>query len=196
MPLSARLRHLGLVPGSPAACRGPAFILRRIGAALGFLMAEIIRNVLIALATIATASTIPTLAACQQLSREEAATLTELSSEMTECAAFFVVSSTCFVDHPDPRAADLVRDYRQAADRILKLAFETGKPAGLTMEGLASQHRLAGAAMRTSINNSCANISILAEKYGMFCQQLAQNPVVRLNELIAGKRCNGSYRCD
>jgi hypothetical protein len=55
---------------------------------------------------------------------------------------------------------------------------------------------MAGAAMMASMNKSCANMSIINEKYGVFCQQLAQSPDVRLKELMAGKRCNGSCRCD
>jgi hypothetical protein len=119
--------------------------------------------------------------------------LNELSSEMTECSVYFIVSSTCF--KKDPQAADMVRDYRRAADKIAELALTTGGAVGLSVQGLAARQKLMFEDMMTSTSKNCTNLSVLLERYSRFCKQLAQAPDDRLKELLSGKTCTGSYRC-
>ena len=131
----------------------------------------------------------------QNATREQANdALNELSSEMTECSVYFIVSSTCFRDYP--QAVDMIRDYRRAADKIAQLALTAGSPIGLSVQGLAARQKLMFEDMKTSIGKSCTNLSILQERYSGFCKQLAQAPDNRLKELLSGKTCNGSYRCE
>jgi hypothetical protein len=130
----------------------------------------------------------------QNVSRERVNdALNELSSEMTECSVYFIVSSTCFRD--EPKAVATVRDYRRAADEIAQLALKTGEPIGLSVQALAARQKLMFGDMMNSTGKSCVNVSVLLERYGTFCKQLAQTPDTRLKELLSGKACSGSYRC-
>lgn len=122
--------------------------------------------------------------------------LNQLSSEISECATYFIVTSQCFANFPDPRAANAVAGYKQAADNLQAEAFKLGKPGGTTMEAIFARSKMMMDRHMARINKNCANVSILQERYTAFCGLLTQNPDQRIVELFAGKRCNGSYRCD
>lgn len=122
--------------------------------------------------------------------------LNQLSSEMSECATYFIVTSQCFADFPDPRAAKAVADYKRAADNLQAEAFKVGKPGGTTMEAIFARSKMMMDRHMARINKNCANVSILQERYSGFCGLLSQSPDQRVKELLAGRRCSGSYRCD
>jgi hypothetical protein len=123
-------------------------------------------------------------------------TVVELSNEMVECQAYFVVSATCFRDFLDPAAAPgAVRDYMNAADHMGQLALETGNRAGVTADAIRARMNLMTEAMMTSMNKNCANLSILAWQYGRFCKELSTQPEIRLRQITSGHICDAGYRC-
>lgn len=122
--------------------------------------------------------------------------LNQLSSEMSECATYFIVTSQCFADFPDRRAAGAVANFKQAADNLQAEAFRLGKPGGTTVEAIFARSKMMMERHMASINKNCANVSILQERYTAFCALLTQNPDQRIKELLVGVQCNGSYRCE
>ena len=115
---------------------------------------------------------------------------------MSECATYFIVTSQCFADFPDRRAAGAVANFKQAADNLQAEAFRLGKPGGTTVEAIFARSKMMMERHMASINKNCANVSILQERYTAFCALLTQNPDQRIKELLVGVQCNGSYRCE
>jgi hypothetical protein len=122
--------------------------------------------------------------------------LGQLSSEMLECSVYFLVNVSCLNDSLDPRAPGLARTYFAAGDKMLKLGISTGKSVGVSDESAAAFTRM----MTTTLfgermHSNCVNISVLLERYSNFCKQLSEDADPRLEELLEGKTCTGSYRC-
>ena len=108
----------------------------------------------------------------------------ELSSEMTERGQYFLVSWACFKDFPHPQAEAAAKEYRAASDQISELALQVGKSVGMNVQAATARMRLANDAMNKKINNNCANVSILQERYATFCKGLSQRPDQRFKELV------------
>ena len=123
-------------------------------------------------------------AATPQTKTDKDWALNELSSEMTECGQYFLVSWACFKDFPSPQAQASANVYRQASDQISTMAFQIGKTVGLSEEAVGARMRLANESLTNDINKNCTNISILQERYSTFCKSLNQQPDQRLKELV------------
>jgi hypothetical protein len=108
----------------------------------------------------------------------------ELSSEMTECGQYFLVSWACFKDFPSTRAEAAAKVNRAASDQISELALRVGKSIGMSEQAVAARARLANDTLNKEINNNCANLSILQERYANFCKKLSRRPDERLKELV------------
>jgi hypothetical protein len=108
----------------------------------------------------------------------------ELSSEMTECGQYFLVSWACFKDFPNPQAEVVAKEYRAASDQISDLALQVGKSVGVSEQAVLARMRLANDALTKEINKNCANVSILQERYATFCKGLSQRPDQRFKELV------------
>jgi hypothetical protein len=123
-------------------------------------------------------------AATPQTKTDKDWALNELSSEMTECGQYFLVSWACFKDFPSPQAQASANVYRQASDQISTMALQIGRTVGLSDEAIGARMRLANESLTNDINKNCTNISILQERYSTFCKSLNQQPDQRLKELV------------
>ena len=138
------------------------------------------------IAIIAIALSTATAAIAQDQQREDTKrALNEISGEMTECSAYFLISAQCIESHPDPRSPRIANDLRQAAKKIETLAITTGRSIGITDEAFAARTKLAFEKLMTSINNNCVNIAVLLDRYNNLCKQLNLDPDSRLKELLA-----------
>ena len=81
-----------------------------------------------------------------------------------------------------PEAAAKVN--RSAADQIGELALRVGKSIGMSEQAVTARARLANDTLNKEINNNCANLSILQERYANFCKKLSRRPDERLKELV------------
>ncbi len=121
--------------------------------------------------------------------------LNELTGEMLECSVYYVISANCIEGHPDPDAPRLVKTYKGLANDILALAIKTGKSGGVSEDAVNARLTPVSKDLMGSIGNKCVMINVLFDRYDNFCKQLARNVDARLNELLAGKKCSGMYRC-
>jgi hypothetical protein len=77
-------------------------------------------------------------AAAQSHQEHMAEAVLETASEMQECTVYFVVSSTCFIE----QSPTMVKQYRDAADRMGELALKSAKTLGMSTEAFTARHSL------------------------------------------------------
>ncbi len=135
-------------------------------------------GVLMALATTTSA------AAAQSNQEHMAEAVLETASEMQECTVYFVVSSSCFIE----QSPTMVKQYRDAADRMGELALESAKTLGMSTEAFIARHSLMGEKMMEDMGKSCINVAVLQRRYAKVCQRLSQSADTRLLEWIACKK--------
>jgi len=129
------------------------------------------------------------------LQKNKMAALNELSGEYLECSAYFTVTAYCMAGYPAPTVPKLLRDYQSSAKTALGLATSTGRAVGLTSASVEATSKLVATSQMQSINDGCANIRDLSQRYDAFCKKLLQVPDERFAELLAGKICTGLFRC-
>jgi hypothetical protein len=108
----------------------------------------------------------------------------ELSSEMTECAQYFLVSSLCFKNFPNPEAEATANEYHALSDQLQVLAIQVANSVGVSQEAALARMRLTNKSLVDAIHKDCGNISILLERYATFCKALVQEPDQRFRELV------------
>lgn len=109
----------------------------------------------------------------------------ELSSEMSQCSAFFAISAQCFERYPDSRAQQIASQFRQTADSTGIIAKDIGKTAGVSQAAIDARLKQDFRDQSRLIKNSCINLSVIQNRYGNFCKRIAQDPVARLDVLKA-----------
>ena len=119
----------------------------------------------------------------------------ELSGELLECSAYYLVASGCIEHSTNPGAPEVARDYKKAAERLSTMGFDLGLSIGKSKEALLALGKLSMNKQMAAIKKNCMNAAVLLERYANFCKQLAEQPESRAKELMEGKFCNGSYRC-
>ena len=129
------------------------------------------------------------------LQKNKMAALNELSGEYLDCSAYFTVTTHCMSGYPAPTVPKLLRDYQSSAKTALGLAISTGRVVGLTSASVEATSKLVVASQMQSVNDGCANIRNLSQRYDAFCKNLLQVPDKRFAELLAGKICTGLFKC-
>lgn len=125
----------------------------------------------------------------------EGTALNEISGEMLECSVYFQIAASCVRGHPDPNVPKLIADLKARSEKIGILGMKIGRTVGVTDDAVAARMKLMNVDMMKRLNNNCTNISILLERYSDFCKQLVENADPRLDEIMHGKVCTGSYKC-
>jgi hypothetical protein len=115
----------------------------------------------------------------------------ELVGELLECAVYFDMSQVCVGD----QSASLVKTLAKASETVRTLAIDLGSQIGVTQEGILSYTRLVTEKMMNDQGRSCVNASVNIERYNNFCAKLSRQVDWRLEELHAGQKCSGSYKC-
>jgi hypothetical protein len=121
--------------------------------------------------------------------------LSELSREMLECAAFFASRAQCLKSGSAPAADGAVAEAVTASGEVRDFAIEAGRAMGMSEADLAARQKSVTDAMMKSVGTDCTNIGVTVERYAAFCGQVRQNKDQRLRELIAGETCTHAYRC-
>jgi hypothetical protein len=121
--------------------------------------------------------------------------LSELSREMLECAAFFASRAQCLNSGPAPSANGAVAESVTASGELRDFAIEASRAMGMSDADLAARQQSVIDAMTKSVGTNCTNIGVTVERYAAFCGQVRQNKDQRLRELIAGETCTHAYRC-
>jgi hypothetical protein len=121
--------------------------------------------------------------------------LSELSREMLECAAFFASRAQCLKGGSAPAAASDVAESVTASNELRNFATEASRAMGTSDADLTARQKSLTDSVTKSVGTDCANIGVTVERYAAFCGQLRQNKDQRLRELIAGELCTHAYRC-
>jgi hypothetical protein len=108
----------------------------------------------------------------------------ELSSELTECAQYFLISSVCLKNFPNPDAESTANDYLAMSNKYQLLALQIAESAGISEEAALARMRLINKTLTETIHKDCGDISILLERYATFCKTLTQQPDQRFKELV------------
>lgn len=119
----------------------------------------------------------------------------QFTGEMMECVAYFTVAAQCLAGNPDPTVSQQIANLKRNANEIGALAVTAGTPIGLNEDDFGALIVMARRDIAASMNESCANISVPADRYADFCKLMLTRATLRLQELLQGKKCNGSYRC-
>ena len=117
----------------------------------------------------------------QELTNGQKNALSELSSEQTQCYAYFVVSARCM---KMSGANNVGKRFDGAADAILSQVIFSAKKAGLLDAAVTARVVLAIKDMARQTAKSCSNYSILLNEYGDSCKALAENPGPRFETLL------------
>ncbi len=118
-----------------------------------------------------------------QETKLQQAALSELSSELTECAVYYSLGAQCVENSPG-HSNDTVERSRAVANSLVHMAEQFGRAGGVSQKAMEARIRLYADQMFKEIENSCANISILMEKHGQSCRRLAEAPNTRLQEIL------------
>jgi hypothetical protein len=109
--------------------------------------------------------------------------LHEASSEAAQCVAYYAFAQKC-ADNGGQTA--LSAQLQQGFDSASKIQFMNGKAAGMSDQALLASLKLALDAAKTSIGDSCVNISILIAEYAKPCKVLLEHPEDRIETLMHG----------
>jgi hypothetical protein len=115
------------------------------------------------------------------LSKEEA--LHEFSSECAQCAAYFGLTSKCFVGSGQLQG-DNEASIEESRNFFYQLQYATGKLAGLPDEAIEAHFAMVLDSINNDIDKNCVNISVIIKKYAKFCKALAENPDQLLDQLM------------
>jgi len=105
----------------------------------------------------------------------------EFASVHLSCSAFYTIVATCAEHSGYP---DSAKKAEVSAEGMLNRGIEYTKEAKLLDNTVAARYELATSQMMSDTKNSCANISILLSKYGLFCKSLAENPISEFSKII------------
>ena len=126
---------------------------------------------------------------------DKAGAVVDLIGEQIECAAYFRMTSGCLAKQPEEKAKALAKTYEQQAVTMFGNAVQLGIPNGLTVDGAAAFLKTMATNTDNAMEGHCINIGVIFQRYSAFCKALHENPEARVSELLAGKRCSGSYQC-
>ena len=85
---------------------------------------------------------------------------TELSSELTECWAYFTISAECVKRMPNPEARTVANNLTQSAAEVLARAGVAGTAGGIMEEALLARMEAQMKDTSARIDSNCGNISI------------------------------------
>jgi hypothetical protein len=109
--------------------------------------------------------------------------LHEASSEAAQCVAYYAFAQKCA---ENGGRTELAARLQHAIDSASYIQFTSGKAAEMSNEALLASSKLALDVAKTSIGDSCVNISILIAKYANFCRFLLEHPDDRIQTLMQG----------
>jgi len=106
----------------------------------------------------------------------------EVSSEATNCFAFYALQRRCSPLDATPDSLDLVKSWAEKASDI---AIRYGKAAGMTEEELGEKHVAAIVSVASEMGKSCDGFPIVRAKYLASCKSLLEDPEKRADALRA-----------
>jgi hypothetical protein len=86
-------------------------------------------------------------ALAQSLSDVEKRAVNELSGEMLECSAYFLVSATCLQGSLDPSTPQITKNLNEQGAKFGELAINTGRIVGMTDAAVGARAELIRADM-------------------------------------------------
>jgi hypothetical protein len=101
------------------------------------------------------------------------ATSAEMSSEATNCFAFYVLLRRCAPLDAIPGSLAMVKSW---AKRASDIAARYGKAAGMTDTELNMMHGAAIESVAAEMGNSCDGFSAVRTKYLITCKALLEDP--------------------
>ena len=115
------------------------------------------------------------------LSKEEA--LLEFSFECAQCAAYFGLTSKCFVSSGQLQGDDKA-SIEKTSNFFYQLQYAAGKAAGMSDKAIEAHFAMVLDSINNDIDKNCANISVIIKRYAKFCKALAENPDQLLDQLM------------
>jgi hypothetical protein len=104
--------------------------------------------------------------------------LTNMQQDYTTCYVFYKIGTQSVINSNEN--SDLVEGIEASANTSLKLAFETGELANMTIEEMKDQVNLEIKKQLVIIKNDDSNYSILLSKYAQLCKNIIQNKKKRI----------------
>jgi hypothetical protein len=112
---------------------------------------------------------------------DQADAFVELSSELTECLAYYKVGNQCAANSniAVPGSAKL-------DNYLTELVVAAGQAGHMSTDAMAANMRITMGAMVKEVNKSCANFPILVDRYADSCKSLAEHPELRFSAILGG----------
>lgn len=107
--------------------------------------------------------------------------LNELSSQYTQCHAYYQIFRECAKDQLDEKSS---KDFEDAAEMASRLSIEAGLMAGVKGDALLARTEMVMKSFMDEMNKSCKNISLLLNRYAESCKSLMQDPKAHLEQLM------------
>ena len=127
--------------------------------------------------------------------RSEAFALGELSDELFECSSWFEASAVCISNNEQPERAALILKLKQSSTIVGSVGVAIDQKLGKSEKAIGASLELSTKRIMALMKNSCINISVAIVRYNEFCARLRNDVSWRLAEILAGKKCTGSYDC-
>lgn len=106
--------------------------------------------------------------------------LENMQNDYATCYIFYKINFEGMKNIVDIKK-DIVEGLEQSADTTLKLVYETSELIGINAEDIKNVIKQEMETQVNIIDNDYGNISILLEKYALFCKNLIENKKQRID---------------
>lgn len=106
------------------------------------------------------------------ISQKEINMLNNIQNDYTDCAAYYHISSQCFLEKKDKT---LQNDLKNSATIAMYTAMEIGAYIGMTEDAIKSRLEMSSETMNDLIKSNCINISSLLKRYTKNCKSIVEN---------------------
>jgi hypothetical protein len=105
-----------------------------------------------------------------RVTEDPARSTNNFAHESMICGVYYSLMSGCVVNHDAKgRRAE---SYRRSSTTFMEQAFKAGRLIGFSESALNVKSEITEKGMLSDIKNTCTNISVLVQKYGMQCKRL------------------------
>ena len=104
--------------------------------------------------------------------------LKNMQKDYTMCYVFYKIGAE--IISKSSEKSDLAKGIESSSDTALKLAFETGELANMTVEEMKKKVNLEIKKQLLIIKNDNSNYSVLLKKYAQLCKSLIQDKKSRI----------------
>ncbi|MDX6807151.1 hypothetical protein [Terrihabitans rhizophilus] len=122
--------------------------------------------------------------ALAQTTADSQAALNNWGHEHLICAAYNAAVSECMLTNPSGKAGSDA--YSEVSDVMFQRGYQASKAAGLSDKAIMAKAEIAMKEMMSTIEQSCANISVLFVQHAVSCKSLGENPGERFEQLKGG----------